>query len=127
MTAWTLPQTLAGLALVGWHRARGIRSRLVRFGPFLVVFVPAKAPASSGLSLGLVIVADPEWLLHHECCHVVTAVWLGWLYLPVYGLEYAVLGHDRSPHERLTCWLEGRVPWRPERWATTPGAPHGRP
>ena len=49
-----------------------------------------------------------------ELCHLYTALWLTWLYLPVYGLEYLIFGHVRSPHERATVHFERqtRRTWR---------------
>ena len=115
LAVWTLPQTLAGLALALWHRARGVPWRVYRFGPFVFLVVPASPPASRGISLGLVVISESPEILTHEFCHLYTALWLSWLYLPVYGLEYALLGHARSPHERLTERLERgtRYAWRP--------------
>jgi hypothetical protein len=111
---WTLPQTVAGLAYAAIKRVRGHAVRLYRFGPFLYVVVPSAPVASRGISLGVVVFADHPSILTHEFCHLYTAAWLGWLYLPVYGLEYLVLGHSRSPHERLTERFEARsrLAWR---------------
>lgn len=106
LALWTLPQTLAGLALALWHRARGAPWMIHRFGPFAFLVVPASPPASRGISLGLVVLSERPELLTHEFCHLYSALWLSWLYLPVYGIEYALLGHARSPHERLTVRLE---------------------
>ena len=106
LVAWTLPQTLAGAALAIRARLQGHRGSFYRFGPFLFYVVPCAPPASRGISLGAVVFADHPSILTHEFCHVYTALWLSWLYLPVYGLEYAVVGHERSPHERLTCRFE---------------------
>jgi hypothetical protein len=53
-----------------------------------------------------VVFADSPSILTHEFCHAYTALWLSWLYLPAYGLEYAIFGHDGSPHERLTRRFE---------------------
>lgn len=106
LALWTLPQTLAGLALALWHRARGVPLALYRFGPFVFLVAPASPPASTGISLGLVVISERPEVLTHEFCHLYTALWLSWLYLPVYGVEYALLGHERSPHERLTVRLE---------------------
>ena len=70
---------------------------------------------TSGVSLGLVVLADRPSILTHEFCHLYTGLWLTWLYLPVYGLEYLIAGHARSPHERLTVRFEERTrnAWRP--------------
>jgi hypothetical protein len=103
---WTLPQTLAGVALAIVARARGVRGAWYRFGPFLFWVVPTAPPASRGISLGVVVLAEEPSILTHEFCHLYTALWLSWAYLPVYGLEYLLLGHDRSPHERLTVRFE---------------------
>lgn len=113
---WTLPQTLAGLALALWHRGRGAPWWIYQFGPFVFLVVPASPPASAGISLGLVVLSERPEILTHEFCHLYTALWLSWLYLPVYGAEYALLGHARSPHERLTERFERntRLAWR--RW-----------
>ena len=108
---WTLPQTLVGLAACVLRRLQGHRPCLYRFGPFLFVVTRARGPFSPGISLGLFIFSETPEILKHEFCHLFTALWLTWLYLPVYGIEYALVGHDRSPHERLTCWLERRVQW----------------
>jgi hypothetical protein len=105
---WTLPQTLAGIALAAHAHLRGVRGRWYRFGPFLFYVVPTAPPASRGISLGVVVLADDPSILTHELCHLYTGLWLAWLYLPVYGLEYALLGHDRSPHERATVRFESR-------------------
>ena len=109
VVAWTLPQTLAGSAFALWSRLRGCRGRWYRFGPFLF-FVVARPPPFSrgGISLGAVVFAEDPSLLTHEFCHVYTALWLAWLYLPAYGLEYLLFGHDRSPHERATVRFERR-------------------
>jgi hypothetical protein len=109
---WTLPQTLAGLAFVLLRRAQGHRTRFYLFGPFLFLVVSARGPMTSGISLGMVVFACTPAILKHEFCHLLTGLWLSWLYLPVYGLEYLIVGHDRSPHERLTCRFERTVPWR---------------
>ncbi len=108
MVLWTLPQTTVGLVYACYKRLRGQRWQLYGFGPFLFVVVPAAPWASQGISLGLVVFADRASILTHEFCHLYTALWLGWAYLPVYGLEYGLVGHDRSPHERLTCRFERR-------------------
>lgn len=113
---WTLPQTLAGLSIALWHRAMGAPWGLYRFGPFVFLVVSARPPASSGISLGVVVISERPEILTHEFCHLYSGLWLSWLYLPVYGIEYAVLGHARSPHERLTERFERdtRLAWR--RW-----------
>lgn len=112
MLLWTLPQTLAGLAVAARRAAQGHGPRLTRFGPFLYLLVRAPGPWTAGISLGLVAFAEHESLVKHELCHLLTALWLGWAYLPVYGIEYLIFGHDRSPHERLTCRFERTLPWR---------------
>ena len=114
MLLWTLPQTLAGLGYALFVRLRGVPLALYRFGPFLFVVCPTAPVASRGISLGLVVLAEHPSLLVHEFCHLYTAFWLSWFYLPVYGLEYLLVGHDRSLHERLTCRFEGRckLAWR---------------
>ena len=111
LALWTLPQTLVGLAVAGLRAAQGSRRRLVRFGPFLQLLVHAPGPGTAGISLGVVAFADRPSLIRHELCHLITGLWLGWAYLPVYGLEYLLVGHDRSPHERLTCHFERTLPW----------------
>lgn len=108
---WTLPQTLVGLAYAVIKGVRGVRPMLYRFGPFLFLVIPDAPLASSGISLGVVVLADRSAILTHEFCHLYTGLWLSWLYLPVYGLEYLLVGHDRSPHERLTCRFERRTRW----------------
>jgi hypothetical protein len=108
---WTLPQSLVGSAVCLLRCLQGHRPRLYRFGPFLFVVVRARGPLSSGISLGLFVFSEMPEILKHEFCHLFTALWLCWLYLPVYGIEYALFGHDRSPHERLTCRLERTVDW----------------
>ena len=109
---WTLPQTLVGLVFfAGWRRPHGHRLHHYRFGPFRYGVVRTEGPGTAGISLGVVVFARSPDILKHEFCHLLTGLWLGWLYLPVYGLEYLLVGHDRSPHERITCWLERRVPW----------------
>jgi hypothetical protein len=114
MVLWTLPQTLAGLGFAAAGRLRGHRGAWYRFGPFLFHVVPWAPRWVRGISLGVIVLADAPSILTHEFCHVYTALWLSWLYLPVYGLEYVTVGHDRSPHERLTCRLERstRLGWR---------------
>jgi hypothetical protein len=104
--AWTLPQTLAGAALALAARLRGSRGDWYRFGPFLFYVMRAAPPASRGISLGAVILCEDPTILVHEMCHAFTALWLSWAYLPVYGLEYLIVGHARSPHERLTVRFE---------------------
>ena len=106
---WTLPQTLCGLAYALLNRVRGSPLMAYRFGPFLFLVSPRGPIGGGGVSLGMVVLADDPSLLTHELCHVYTALWLSWLYLPAYGLEYLVFGHDRSPHERLTCRFERRT------------------
>ncbi len=115
MALWTLPQTLAGLAYAVTMKLRGAPIGLYRFGPFVFVVVRERPLASSGISLGLVVLADRPSILTHEFCHLYTGLWLTWLYLPVYGLEYLILGHERSFHERLTVRFEQRTRygWRP--------------
>jgi hypothetical protein len=115
LLVWTLPQTLAGLAFAIVRRAQGHPARLYLFGPFLFLVIPAPGPWSAGISLGLVVLACREEILKHECCHLLTGLWLSWLYLPVYGLEYLLVGHDRSPHEQITCRFERSVTWSPDR------------
>jgi hypothetical protein len=111
---WTLPQTLAGIALAVYARLRGTRGSWYRFGSFLFYVVPTAPPASRGISLGTVVFADEPSILTHEFCHVYSGLWLAWLYLPIYGLEYAIVGHERSPHERATLRFERacRLAWR---------------
>jgi hypothetical protein len=111
---WTLPQTLAGIALAAHARLRGVRGSWYRFGPFLYYVVPCAPPASRGISLGVVVLADDPSILTHELCHLYSGLWLAWLYLPVYGLEYALMGHDKSFHERATVRFELRCrrAWR---------------
>ncbi len=112
LVVWTLPQTLAGLVFAVRRRAQGHRLHLYAFGPFLYLVVRAPGPLTAGISLGVVVFSSSPRILKHEFCHLVTGLWLSWLYLPVYGIEYLLVGHDRSPHERLTCWLDRRLPWR---------------
>ena len=117
--AWTLPQTLVGVALAAVRRAQGHPWWVYRFGPVIYLVVPAPSIASAGISLGVVVLADRPSILTHEFCHLYTSAWLGWLYLPSYGLEYLIFGHDRSPHERLTCHFARRnrcswVRWVPK-------------
>ena len=111
LLVWTLPQTLIGLLYCLFRHVQGHRLCLYRFGPFIFVVTRARGPLFRGISLGLFIFSETADILKHEFCHLFTALWLAWLYLPVYGIEYAVFGHDRSPHERLTCWLERRIGW----------------
>lgn len=111
LALWTLPQTLAGLSFAAITRLRGRPPRLYQFGPFVFLVVPEAPWSIRGISLGLVVLADEPALLTHEFCHLYSGLWLGWLYLPVYGLEYVLFGHDRSPHERLTCRFETRTRW----------------
>jgi hypothetical protein len=59
----------------------------------------------------VVVFAESPSILKHEFCHLFSGLWLSWAYLPVYGLEYGLLGHARSPHERLTCRLERSIGW----------------
>jgi hypothetical protein len=92
--------------LAAGARLRGHRGSWYRFGPFLFYVMPCAPPASRGISLGAVVFADEPSILTHEFCHVYTALWLAWAYLPVYGFEYGVLGYERSPHERLTRRFE---------------------
>ena len=106
VAAWTLPQTLAGLVFAAVRRAQGHPVGLYRFGPFVYVVVPSEGVASAGISLGVVVFAVRPEILTHELCHLYTGLWLSWAYLPVYGLEYLLLGHERSWHERLTCRFE---------------------
>jgi hypothetical protein len=108
LVAWTLPQTLAGLALALLRKAQGHPWWLYRFGPFVYLVVPAPSIASAGISLGVIVLADRSSILTHEFCHLYTGLWLGWLSLPVYGLEYLILGHDGSLHERATCGFAER-------------------
>jgi hypothetical protein len=108
---WTLPQTVVGLVFALVRRLQGHRLSLHCFGPFVFLVVPARGPASEAISLGLVIFARSPAILKHEFCHLLTGLWLTWLYLPAYGLEYLLVGHDRSPHERLTCRFEQRMKW----------------
>lgn len=115
LALWTLPQTLAGLGYALVKRLRGERCGLYRFGPFVFLVVRGSPMASSGISLGLVVIADRPSILTHEFCHLYTGLWLTWLYLPVYGIEYLLMGHGRSFHERITVRLEERTAngWRP--------------
>jgi len=115
LALWTLPQTLAGLGYALVKRLRGERLGLYFFGPFVFLVVRGRPLASSGISLGLVVLADRSSILTHEFCHLYTGLWLTWLYLPVYGLEYLFLGHARSFHERITVRLTERTRygWRP--------------
>jgi hypothetical protein len=108
VVAWTLPQTLVGLAWGALKLLRGVRPALYRFGPFMFLVVPEEPFFGGGISLGVVVLAKDPSLLTHEFCHLYTALWLGWLYLPAYGLEYSIVGHDRSPHERLTARFASR-------------------
>jgi hypothetical protein len=97
---------VVGLAYAAYKRARGHRLMAYRFGPFVFLVVPSPPYGAAGISLGLVVLARDASLLTHEFCHAYTGLWLSWLYLPVYGLEYLVFGHDGSPHERVTVHLE---------------------
>jgi hypothetical protein len=116
LALWTLPQTLVGLCYALLKRLQGHRWMGYRFGPFLFLVVPSAPLGAQGICLGLVVLADHPGLLTHEFCHIYSGLWLSWIYLPVYGLEYLILGHDRSPHERLTCRFEreSRRAWK--RW-----------
>lgn len=111
LLVWTLPQSLVGSVVCAVRCLRGFRPHLYRFGPFVFIVIRARGPFSSGISLGLFVFSDADAILKHEFCHLFTALWLSWLYLPVYGFEYALLGHDQSPHERLTCRFERNVSW----------------
>ncbi|MBI5549290.1 MAG: hypothetical protein HY901_35850 [Deltaproteobacteria bacterium] len=116
LVLWTLPQSLAGLMWAGLKRVRGgVRPSLYRFGPFLFLVVPEAPFSGLGISLGVVVLAGHPRVLTHEFCHLYSGLWLGWLYLPTYGLEYALFGHSRSPHERITVRLEGSTRWAWER------------
>jgi hypothetical protein len=106
LLVWTFPQSLGGLLYACYHRARGGRFLYYRFGPFIYLVVPIAPFRAQGISLGLVVFANRPEILIHEFCHTYTALWLSWLYLPIYGLEYLVFGHDASPHERLTRHFE---------------------
>ncbi len=109
LLVWLMPQTLAGIAFA---LVRRTRPRWARFGPLVCAVIPTRGLGTAGISLGLVVFAEHPSIVRHELCHVITGMWLGWLYLPVYGLEYLVLGHARSWHERVTCWLERHASWR---------------
>ncbi len=111
---WTLPQTLAGRGFVVAGRLRGRRGAWYQFGPFLFYLVPWAPRWIRGISLGVIVLANDPAIITHEFCHVFTALWLSWLYLPVYGLEYGLVGHTRSPHERLTVHFEHhtQLGWR---------------
>ena len=87
VAVWTLPQTLAGLGFALYRRLQGRRIHAYQLGPFLFLVVRARGPASAGISLGLVVFADRPPILKHEFCHLFTALWLSWLYLPVYAAE----------------------------------------
>ena len=113
---WTLPQTLVGLAFAIYRRLQGHRFGLYRFGPFIYMVVPARGPASEAISFGMVIFTSSPSFLKHEFCHLITGLWLSWLYLPIYGIEYLLAGHSRSPHERITERLERSVQWKWRRW-----------
>jgi hypothetical protein len=106
LVLWTLPQTLGGLGFAAVGRLHGHRGAWYRFGPFLFYVMPWAPRWLRGISLGAVVLADDPGVLTHEFCHVYTALWLSWLYLPVYGIEYGTVGHARSPHERLTRHFE---------------------
>ena len=108
---WTLPQTLAGLAIAMYRRAEGHPLYLYQFGPFLFLVARTPGPASAGISLGVVVFSEAPSILKHEFCHLFSGLWLSWFYLPVYGLEYLILGHSRSFHERITCFIEEKLPW----------------
>ncbi len=112
LAVWTLPQTLVGLMLVAMLLPRGWPVGVYRFGPFFFLVVPRGLAKARGISLGLVVLADDPAILRHEFCHLFSGLWLGWVYLPVYGLEYLLMGHAGSWHERLTCRLTERVAWR---------------
>jgi hypothetical protein len=114
LALWTLPQTIAGALLAARARIQGHRGDWYRFGAFLFYVVPCAPPASRGISLGIVVLAEDPSILTHEFCHLYTGLWLAWSYLPVYGLEYLLFGHDRSPHERLTVRFEqsSTLAWR---------------
>lgn len=107
----TLPQTLVGLVVALYRWLQGHRPVLYRFGPFLFIVVRARGPGPRGISLGVVVFSETPDILKHEFCHLFTGLWLSWAYLPVYGLEYLILGHDRSPHERITVKFERDLDW----------------
>ena len=111
---WTLPQTLIGLFIALYYRIQGHSIYLYLFGPFMFVVVPTTSPTSRsirGISLGVVVFSDHYIILKHEFCHLLSGMWLSWFYLPVYGIEYRIVGHSRSPHERLTNWFEKHLNW----------------
>ena len=93
---------------VGGIRLEGI-APLDRAGPADLSFLTNKKYLSQAAE------SRSPVILTHEFCHLYTGLWLGWLYLPVYGLEYLIAGHGRSPHERLTMRFEerNRYTWRP--------------
>ena len=111
LMVWTLPQTLAGFVIMIVRKCQGYPTAFYRFGPFIFLVVPSGVPNARGISLGQVIFAQDPGILRHEFCHMFSGLWLSWLYLPVYGLEYLIMGHSRSFHERITCRLEHSVPW----------------
>lgn len=107
----TLPQTVVGLVVAFYRWLQGHRPVLYRFGPFLFIVFRARGPGPRGISLGVVVFSETPDILKHEFCHLLTGLWLSWAYLPVYGLEYLILGHDRSPHERITVKFERDLDW----------------
>jgi len=111
LTVWTLPQSLTGLVVALYRRIRGEWVGFYRFGPFLFVVVRARFPWTRGISLGTVVFAETPDILKHEFCHLFTGLWLSWTYLIVYGLEYLIVGHERSLHERTTVRIERALDW----------------
>jgi hypothetical protein len=127
---WTLPNTIIGLllglltfqrprlaggALLFDHRARGVTVLLRKIG-------------RSAMTIGFVILGTRPVegrLLVHEKHHILQYMWLGPLFLPVYGVLALRYGYKRHPFELAAKRASGELPGAVSERSTGPSSPDG--
>lgn len=124
---WQLPQNLAGLAVILWHRIRGLECE--RQESYGLKWYRCKKIMDCGISLGDFVFMDLDTLgsydleteLWHEHGHQIQSRILGPLYLPVIGIGSAIfcnlwqrLFQKKWSSARRLRWYYSR--W-PESWA----------
>lgn len=124
---WQLPQNLAGLAILAWHRIRGLECE--KQESYGLKWYKCKKIMDCGISLGDFIYMDLDTLryydlemtLKHEHGHQIQSRILGPFYLPVIGLGSAVFCNlwqrffqKKWSSARRYRWYYSR--W-PENWA----------
>lgn len=119
---WQLPQNLAGLGIILWHRIRGLECE--RREDYGIKWYRCKKIMDCGISLGDYIFMDLDTLrsyslkmeLRHEHGHQIQSRILGPFYLPVVGLSSAVFNNlwQRLFQKKWSAWRRYR--WYYSRW-----------